>query len=213
MDKRTPEVKEKISRVAEETGTEGRYKALTEELNKRGITSPRGSKWQAQGLYNFCSRQGLFKDAPASKIGKGGPRPDALATQDTTPEKQAEPEEHVSTPKPKLLQPESLQLDIDTIATLKEIVAWWKTEGARMVTRNVTGESEPSEPTYRATFPGGKEAKTNTGIRINKRLLNDALAKARTPEEMIKTGGSLSPLIERLLWQYLKFDPKYLTRR
>jgi len=205
MDKRTSEVIQHIRKVAAETGLQGKYKALAGELNKLGIKTSRGSEWTPQGLSNICNRHDLFK-------GKAEPRPAALATQNTTFAKQAEPEERVNTPQPKLLQPESLQLDVDTIATLKEIVVWWKAEGSKMAMQNVTWESEPPKPTYRAVFPGGKDAKANTGIRINKRLLNDALAKAKSPEEMIKTGGSLSPLIERLLWEYLEFDPKYLTR-
>src|SRR5271157_4874507 len=205
MDKKTFEVVGKIRQIAEETGLQRQWIALCTELNRRGIRSSRGSEWTPQGLSNICNRHGLFK-------GKAESRPAALATQNTIPEEPAEPAVHVSTPQPKLLQPESLQLDVDTIATLKEIVVWWKAEGSKMAMQNVTWESEPPKPTYRAVFPGGKDAKANTGIRINKRLLNDALAKAKSPEEMIKTGGSLSPLIERLLWEYLEFDPKYLTR-
>ncbi len=205
MDKKTFEVVGKIRQVAEETGLQRQWIALCTELNRRGIRSSRGSEWTPQGLTNICNRHGLFKGNPE-------PRPAALATQNTTLAKQAEPKERVSAPQPKLLEPESLQLDVDTIATLKEIAQWWKSGGAKIAMRNVTWEEEPSEPTYRAVFPGGKDAKANTGIRINKRLLNDALAKAQTPEEMIKTGGSLSPLIERLLWEYLEFDPKYLSK-
>src|SRR5271157_1086201 len=205
MDKKTFEVVGKIRQIAEETGLQRQWIALCTELNRRGIRSSRGSEWTPQGLSNICNRHGLFKS-------RGEPRPAALATQNTTLAKRGGPEGQASTPQPKLLQPESLQLDVDTIATLREIVAWWRAEGSKMAMQNVTWESEPPEPTYRAVFPGGKDAKANTGIRINKRLLNDALAKAQTPEEMIKTGGSLSPLIERLLWEYLGFNPKYLSR-
>jgi hypothetical protein len=210
MDKKTSDIIQQIRKVAAETGLQGKHKALAEELNKRGIKTSRGVKWSPQGLANICNRHGLFKGEKESA-------PVEPVTPDTAPEEQTEPEEHVSTPQPKLLEPESLQLDVDTIATLKEIAQWWKSGGAAMVMRNVTWEPEPSEPTYRAIFPGGKDAKgknlkKNTGIRVNLRLLEDAVAKAETPQERIKTGGSLSPLIERLLWQYLEFDPKYLTR-
>ncbi len=205
MDKKTSKVIQQIRRVAAETSLQAKYAALAKELNRRGIKTSRGAQWSPQGLSNICNRHGLFKGDEVRP-------PVTLTPQTPTPEKQAQVKEHMSTPQPKLLEPESLQLDVDTIATLKEIAQWWKSGGAAMVVRNVTWEPEPSEPTYRAVFPGGKDAKTNTGIRINKRLLNDALAKAQTPEEAIKTGGSLSPLVERLLWAYLGFDVKYLSK-
>ncbi|MGO9122426.1 MAG: hypothetical protein ACLQPD_33030 [Desulfomonilaceae bacterium] len=192
MDERTPKTIENIRRVAQETGTQRKFKSLSEELNRQGITSPRGSAWTPGGLFNFCTRHGLFKGAPAPKKGKAEPRPVALATQDTAD----------------ITRPEVLQLDPDTIGILREVAQWWKVKGAKMAMQNASWEGETAEPAYRPNFPGTRR---NTGIRINARLLQDALEKAQTPAESVKTGGGLSPLIERLLWQYLGFDSKYLA--
>jgi len=93
------------------------------------------------------------------------------------------------------------QLDNDTVATLLEMAEWWKEQKVAGV------QGMTPEPTTRPYFSGEK---VNTGIRINKRLLGDALTKARSEGEKIKTGGGLSPLIEHLFWRYLGFDPKYL---
>jgi len=230
MDSRTPEVKEAILRVAEESGLQGKYRPLSEELNRRGITSPRGSTWTGQKLYNFSVRLGLFQESPAArtdeKRGTAGavvpPTTDATHTtdapdivpgrnttgapQDGTQGKATADATQVesctsTTPAP--------HLDPETIAVLKQVAEWWKAKGSEMVMRNVTYEMEPSEPAYRVSFPGQKR---NTGLRVNSRLLDDALRKAQTSEEAIKTGGGLSPLIERLLWQYLEFDAKYLSK-
>src|SRR5271169_6870424 len=123
MDKRTSEIIQQIRQVAAKTGLQGKHKALAEELNKRGIMSSRGAKWSAQGLANICNRHDLFK-------GKQEPPPVAPTPRAASLEEQAEPEERgrkpqatPDTPRPKLLEPESLQLDVDTIATLREIVA------------------------------------------------------------------------------------------
>lgn len=41
----------------------------------------------------------------------------------------------------------------------------------------------------------------NTGIKINEELLNRAVQKAK--KERLRTGGSLSGLVELLIWKYL----------
>ena len=41
----------------------------------------------------------------------------------------------------------------------------------------------------------------NTGIKINEELLNRAVQKAK--KQRLRTGGSLSGLVELLLWKYL----------
>ncbi|MGO9119837.1 MAG: hypothetical protein ACLQPD_19775 [Desulfomonilaceae bacterium] len=185
MDWNTPETIENIRRVAEEKGLKGNYRELSEELNRRRITNLRGGEWTRKNLGTFCNRHSVFKE----------PRPVAIATQDTSDIPRPEVPDKVS---------QIPQLDAETVAVLREIVSWWKARGAEAMTRK-----ETTEPAYRPNFPGTRR---NTGIRINARLLQDALAKAQTPAESTKMGGGLSPLIERLLWEYMEFNPKYLTR-
>ncbi|MFH0826119.1 MAG: hypothetical protein V2B18_25490 [Pseudomonadota bacterium] len=95
------------------------------------------------------------------------------------------------------------QLDEETLAAIQEIVKWWGTGGRAAVTAVSTAKAI----NYRPVFPGKRK---NTGVRINQKLLDDALAKARSPDESTRTGGGLSPLIEFLLWQYLGFGEKYV---
>ncbi len=71
--------------------------------------------------------------------------------------------------------------------TLKEMVEWWKAR-----------ESAAIEGAVRRPLFIGKTR--NTGIRINEVILDRALRKAR--QEKLKTGGSLSQLVEWLLWLY-----------
>ena len=161
-------------------------------------------------MSNLCRRHNLFgSDSEPPVV--------TPATQDTIPEKQAEIQEpdevthrNADIPQREAPHPEAPQFDPETIATLREVAAWWKTtSGAGVPVGGMERNEATAEPAYRPRFPGERK---NTGIRINKLLLRDALKKAQTPGEAVKTGGGLSPLIERLLWQYLEFDPKYLSR-
>lgn len=78
-------------------------------------------------------------------------------------------------------------LSSEEVASLREIMAWWKSRkmGLKEVER-------------RPIFRGETR---NTGIKINRELLNRALQKAK--KERLRTGGSLSGLVEWLLWKYL----------
>jgi len=210
MDRKTSEVIESIRQVADQTGTWGKWKQLCEELNKRGIKTSRGKEWGPTSLRQICNAYRLFEDASAQE-------PDEAKTQqyiDTTPVMPAEtpeqepiPQSTTGAPQAERSALEVAQLDADTVAALKEVVVWWKSKGAEMAMRNVTWENEPASPAYRPSFPGKRK---NTGIRINEKLLKDALERAKTSTESVKTGGGISPLIEYLLWGYLGFDQRYL---
>lgn len=72
--------------------------------------------------------------------------------------------------------------------TLKDIIEWWKSREAASM--DAAGR--------RPLFIG--ETK-NTGVRINKVILERAIDKSRS--ERAKTGGNLSQLMEWLLWIYI----------
>ncbi len=92
------------------------------------------------------------------------------------------------------------------LATVRKIVAWWALGGKTTMERLT---SVPvADLRARPTFPGRK---FNSGIRVNKRLLDAARAKCEAPNEAQRTGGSLSSLIEVLLWSYLGNDERFLT--
>ncbi len=187
----------KIRRVAGEQGiTPPHWSKLRKALNAAGVKAPKGNVWAHDiQVKRYCDAHKVFEATTKSTTG---------APRDTVIVSQVEREEQVPMPRPETPNTGSQipQLDAETVAVLREIVSWWKARGAETMTRE-----ETTEPAYRPNFPGTRR---NTGIRINARLLQDALEKAQTPAESVKTGGGLSPLIERLLWQYLGFDPKYL---
>lgn len=75
----------------------------------------------------------------------------------------------------------------DEIGTVREMIVWWKS-------RRIGLDSVERRPVLK----GGTR---NTGIKINEELLNRAVQKAK--KERLRTGGSLSGLVELLLWKYL----------
>lgn len=81
--------------------------------------------------------------------------------------------------------PQWLQEETDT---LKEMIEWWKSREAASM--DAAGR--------RPLFAG--ETK-NTGVRINKVILERAVEKSKL--ERAKTGGNLSQLMEWLLWIYI----------
>lgn len=78
-------------------------------------------------------------------------------------------------------------LSSEEVGTLREIVSWW--------------ESRRMGLDYIERRPIFKGQTRNTGIKINQELLNRAVQKAK--KERLRTGGSLSGLVELLLWKYL----------
>ena len=78
-------------------------------------------------------------------------------------------------------------LSSEEIVTVREIISWWKSR--RMGLDDIE---------RRPVFKGQTR---NTGIKINEELLNRAVQKAK--KQRLRTGGSLSGLVELLLWKYL----------
>jgi hypothetical protein len=86
------------------------------------------------------------------------------------------------------------QLDAKDIRALNEILQWWREGG---------GKEETSEITSRPRFRGES---VSCRIRVNKRLRDAAWAKSRMNRKNLKTSGSLTGLVEYLMWEYLGFD-------
>jgi len=90
-------------------------------------------------------------------------------------------------------------LDAGEMGTLRELISWWRSRK--------DGSTVREAPQYRPTLPGRRD---NRGIRVNRRLMDDTLKKARELFPGPTSGGKLSPTIEFLCWQFLGFDEKYL---
>lgn len=93
----------------------------------------------------------------------------------------------------------------EELQVMRDVIQWWQQGGQKTMQRltNVPLEDLKARP----TFPGKK---TNSGIRVNDRLFRAAVEKCKTAEAAPRTGGSLSSLIEVLLWGYLGNDPAFL---
>lgn len=88
-------------------------------------------------------------------------------------------------------------LTADETGTVREIISWWKSRRMGL-----------DEIERRPLFKGNTR---NTGIKINEELLQRAVEKAK--KERLKTGGSLSGLVEFLLWKYLDEPDDLLESR
>jgi hypothetical protein len=77
--------------------------------------------------------------------------------------------------------------------TLNEMLSWFqRTHGVGLAD-------------VRPTFYGMRK---NSGLHLNQRILNAALEKCLSDKQ--RTGGSLSQLVELLLWQYLGSPDEFL---
>ncbi len=84
-------------------------------------------------------------------------------------------------------KPEDSPLSPEENTELREMLSWWKSKGIGL-------DAIERRPIF-------KGQTRNTGIKINEELLERAVIKAK--KERLRTGGSLSGLIEWLLWKYL----------
>jgi len=198
-----------IKRIREMEAEGKTHQQVADALNQEGLGNSKGEPWN-----NNSIRVTLDRDT--KRKAKAGTEPVPQASfEDTTPEpqeKQGEPS-HKDTaiaPQPEIEydnttdesradggtpEPQGVVetgLDPETLAVLREVVAWWQS-------RKEEGVVAPDVPEgYRPEFKGKRK---NTSVRVNAVLLKDAAEEA---------GIGVSPLLERLLWAYLGNDQKYL---
>jgi hypothetical protein len=79
-------------------------------------------------------------------------------------------------------------MDDDAMADLRDVLAWWR-EKKNTPLGEVQG---------RLVFRGIAK---NTGVNVNKEIVKRARDKIKT--DKARTGGSMSKLVELLLWQYI----------
>ncbi|MFH1113717.1 MAG: hypothetical protein V1792_07320 [Pseudomonadota bacterium] len=102
----------------------------------------------------------------------------------------------------------TVSLTLEELQTMRDIIHWWTSNGEETMRRLETVRVE--DLTARPTFLGRKR---NSGIRVNAALLDAARTKCEKPEEARRTGGSISSLIELLLWKFLDSDPQFLEEQ
>ncbi len=207
MDRKTIEVAEQIRKVAEETALQNKWKALANELEQRGVMAPRGPKFSATNLAQFCKRFGLFqskrKSSPVAPTSTSTPEPVPI-----TPKEQAERTSDGASP---VIQGKShvthrdtptKRLDDDTVNELLQMLGWWRARKDQPLTTKTPIQERP-------VFKRGGDTITKT-IRIGKELFQDA--EKLTKKERALTGGTFSGLVELLLWKHLGSDKKYLAK-
>lgn|GEM_PF-881724 len=86
-------------------------------------------------------------------------------------------------------------LNAEAWEDLHAMLVWWR--------------ERRSEPTQ-ATRPVFRGKRRNTGVHINEDILTRAMAEAK--KDKVRTGGSLSLLVELLLWQYIGSPDELLER-
>ncbi len=166
-------------------------------LDERGITTPHGGKFhrgnRPEGLDRFIEK---FMSEGLPVFGPDQEQATTLLGDYTTPDIPRDARDVVRARE---------SLTDEELQTMRDIIQWWNEGGQKTMQRlsSVPVEDLKARP----VFPGKK---TNSGIRINDRLFRAAVAKAKTPEESPRTGGSLSSLIEILLWGYLGNDERFL---
>ncbi len=204
MHEKTPEVKEKIRRVAKERGLQKQWKALSEQLNRRRIRTVTGLKWKPLNLELFCTAHALFEDAPLSNTNEAESltpdaklgRPTQLAARDgAAPVIQEQFHvTHRDTP--------PRQFDDNTINEFMQMLEWWKARKDQLLLSAASVQERP-------VFNRGADTITKT-IRIGKELFKDAEKLAK--KERALTGGTFSGLVELLLWKHLGCNDKYLRK-
>jgi hypothetical protein len=78
---------------------------------------------------------------------------------------------------------------------LKDLLAWWRKQ-----------KSAPSRETQSRPMFKGK--RRNTGVHVNEDILSRVMKKVKA--DKVRTGGSLSLLVELLLWRYIGSPPDLL---
>ena len=180
-----------ILHLAQQLNFDGKsWKWFAEKLNEKGFTTLSKKPFTPKNLQRFCKRHELDFKKPRreSEWHLETMRPD-IEEPEQGKQKQRirvsrndiEPAEMPAVPQ----LPPWLFKDLDN---LKALLDWWKSRP----------EATVSTPEPRPVFTG--ESK-NTGIRINKKILERATVQAK--EQRWQTGGSLSQLVELLLWRYI----------
>jgi hypothetical protein len=82
--------------------------------------------------------------------------------------------------------------------TIPQLIAWWESHVSQ--DRELPAMEE-QRPVIRGNKIRNGKSKANTGIQIDIEVLERAQAKLK--QEAVATGGSLSQLVELLLWRYI----------
>ncbi|MCA1962243.1 MAG: recombinase family protein [Desulfomonile sp.] len=165
------------------------YSRIAEELNEREIKTPAGKAWSRNYIRVFIKRHALDAETQATQDrGTDSPQP---------PRFKEAPQDLMVMVSPdigKVLGEMYHDGTLEGLAVLYRsgeltalVDSWRKSKGVAVPVQEI-----------RPVFKGERK---NTGVHVNKEILKLAAAKAKS--EKARTGGSLSMLVELLLWRYV----------
>jgi len=169
------------------------WKWFCGKLTEHEVMTLTGKPFTPKNLQRFCTRHKIDFNQPRrdAELHFETMRPDIDELEEPRPKhrirvsaSEIEPVDLYDLPR----VPQLPRWLLDDLDNLKALLDWWKARP----------EATFTAPQPKPTFTG--ESK-NTGIRINKTILDRATAQAR--EQRWQTGGSLSQLVELLLWRYI----------
>lgn len=171
------DLKETIKRLIDLHGRSA--SRIAEELNLQGITTPTGKVWTRKNVSTYISRN-LKSYEPRHPTGATAEVSTGVPGDST-----GVPGDSVEVPKDRTL--ESLE-DLHWKDVLQDMAVWWEQNRGAVI-------RVASAP------PAFKKPRKNSGIHCSEEILKRAMKQAKLEKD--KTGGSLSRLVELLLWKYL----------
>lgn len=177
---------EKLKAMTAKHGS--RYAHIARELNRQGIKTIKGKEWTDLNVRIFIGRHVRERAPQPARDRKGAvpPAPRIAQTQQDLPGRAFPTLNNMLW---QLYRDGTLEglANLYRTGVLSAVAQWWReTRGVSVVVQG------------RPVFKGPRR---NTGIHCNIEILKRALKKAKT--EKASTGGSLSQLVEVLLWHYI----------
>lgn len=152
-------------------------------LNAEKIPTLKGKSWTDQTVRVFYSRSIQDGDLVTNYLGIHSQEPTLPDSGEELPKEERPVLDSPSVP---IDFPE--WLDASALADLRAVLDWWR---ARQEESMILS---PTKPMFRGS-------RRNSGFHINAELLRRATEKLK--KDKVRTGGSMSLLMEILLWEYL----------
>jgi hypothetical protein len=196
------ELIESIRRVASEIGFTGEnYTLLRDALNERGITTLNGKPWSSyQNVRLFCNRnkidfatQDLTVQDTVTDSASCASEVHCNTEKDTSTDSTADIE-------PILVEPVTqekttvLQFDESTTGELMDMLQWWRENRDNIFQVKASPQIEV-KPRFK------RDQTVTKTVRLSAELAKRAEREALVQKAL--TGGSLSGLVEVLLWRFL----------
>lgn len=161
------------------------FKEIAQQLTDEGITREDGAPWDRINLRSYVVRN---IDSVTKSMVKTSPMPEGAKGRGIDSQEETAPEAQPVLPADSQEATMTLPVDVGTLLVdlYQAGVLQRLKDGAMAV--------EESRPMF-------KGRRKNTGVHVNEEILKRATEKQE--REKARTGGSLSKLVELLLWKYV----------